>query len=72
MNGRSWRLIVVLVLLALALVFTLQNAASVEVRLLFWGVTLPRSALIFVVLAVGAVIGWFLRGFMRRSGGRAP
>lgn len=66
MQRRQIRLVIGAVLLSLVLVFALQNVAIVEVQFLFWSVRLPRSLLIFVVLAIGVVIGWFLKGAMRR------
>lgn len=62
------RLILSLVLLALVLIFALQNVADVEVQFLLWTLVLPRSLLVFVVLFIGLVAGWFLRGAMRRAG----
>jgi len=61
------RLIVTVILLVLVFVFALQNVEVVEVEFLFWGFALPRSLLIFTVLVVGAVAGWFLRGAIRVS-----
>lgn len=60
------RLIFLLVLLVLVFTFALQNVAIVEVQFLFWGFELPRSLLIFIVLAIGVAVGWFLRGAMSR------
>ncbi|MGD8340067.1 MAG: lipopolysaccharide assembly protein LapA domain-containing protein, partial [Gammaproteobacteria bacterium] len=56
------RLILTAVLVVLVVVFALQNAAVVEVKFLFWGLALPRSLLLLVVLLVGITAGWFLRG----------
>jgi uncharacterized integral membrane protein len=61
------RLIGLLVLLALVFVFALQNVVNVEVRFLFWSITLPRSLLIFTVLVVGVIVGWFLRAALRKG-----
>ena len=55
------RLVSSLVLAGLVVLFLLQNAADVEVRYLLWTVQLPRALLIFIVLAVGILIGWLLR-----------
>ncbi|MDH3695676.1 MAG: lipopolysaccharide assembly protein LapA domain-containing protein [Gammaproteobacteria bacterium] len=55
----------VLLLLALT-AFVLQNVAVVELRLLAWTVSLPRSAMVFIVLLVGVVLGWLWRGQTRR------
>ena len=56
------RLIASLVLIGLIVLFVVQNAALVQVQFLLWTVELSRALLIFVVLAVGIVIGWLIRG----------
>lgn len=61
----GYKVLITLVLLALVMVFALQNAAVVEIRLLFWEVALPRSLLIFMMLSIGAIIGWFAQSMFR-------
>jgi putative membrane protein len=55
-----------LVLIAVVVLFTLQNIQVVEVRLLFWKLSMSRVLLIFLLLAVGAVLGWLAHGAYRR------
>ena len=55
------------VLIILVMIFAVQNAAIVEIRLLFWEVAFPRSLLIFMMLLVGMVIGWVTRSVFRIS-----
>ena len=55
---RKMKFIVIAVLAVLVLVVALQNTANVETRLLFATVTMPRAILLFVMLAIGFVIGW--------------
>ena len=57
-----------LILGALVVIFTLQNADMVTVRFLAWTVTISRAVMLFVVLGAGLVIGWMARGMGR--GGR--
>jgi len=52
-------------LILLVMIFALQNAATVDIRLLFWDVAFPRSLLIFLMLLIGMVIGWSLRSVFR-------
>jgi len=52
-------------LVLLVMIFAVQNAATVDIRLLFWDVAFPRSLLIFMMLLIGVVIGWFLRSVFR-------
>ena len=52
------KLAVIAILAILVLVVALQNTANVETRILFATVTMPRAILLFVMLAIGFVIGW--------------
>jgi uncharacterized integral membrane protein len=52
-------------LILLVMIFAVQNAATVDIRLLFWDVAFPRSLLIFMMLLIGVLIGWFLRSVFR-------
>lgn len=63
------KLIVVLVLAGLAVVFIVQNVTVVEVKFLLWSVEMSRALLMFLLLAVGIVIGWFLHGHFKLSKG---
>ncbi len=61
----AYKTIITAALIILVMVFVAQNAAVVEVRLLFWKLALPRSVLIFTLLVIGFVIGWFSRSMFR-------
>jgi uncharacterized integral membrane protein len=54
--------------------FAVQNAADVDIKLLFWQITFPRSLLIFMMLMIGIIIGWFGRSLYRisRRAGHKP
>lgn len=52
-------------LILLVMIFAVQNAATVDIRLLFWDVAFPRSLLIFLMLMIGMIIGWSLRSVFR-------
>ncbi len=54
-----------LILGALVVIFTLQNADMVTVRFLMWTVTISRAVMLFVVLGAGLIIGWMARGTSR-------
>ncbi|MBW1926716.1 MAG: LapA family protein [Deltaproteobacteria bacterium] len=57
----NYKLIFNLVLVGLLVIFIIQNVAVVEIRFLFWKVSMSRSIMIFLVLAVGIITGWMLR-----------
>ena len=58
----NYKMIAILVLAGLVVVFVIQNVTIVEIKFLFWSVQMSRSLLIFILLAIGFVIGWFVHG----------
>jgi len=54
------KVIVVLVLLAISLIFILQNSKVVTIQLLFWTVSASRIILILGLLFIGFVVGFLL------------
>ncbi len=54
------KLIFVLILTGFAVLFILQNVAAVEIQFLFWSMQMSRALLMFLILTIGIVIGWFL------------
>ena len=51
--------------LCLLVEFVVQDAETVDVRSLFWGIAMPRDVLDFGVLLIGACCGWLLRATAR-------
>jgi lipopolysaccharide assembly protein A len=60
----NFKLALILVLSGIILIFVTQNVAAVEVTFLLWSVSLSRALLIFFALAIGILIGWFLRSYI--------
>lgn len=56
-------LILILILTGFAVLFIVQNVVVVEIRFLFWTLSMSRSLLIFFLLAVGIIIGWLLHSY---------
>ena len=44
-------------------IFILQNMTVVDVRFLFWHLSVSRAIMIFILLAIGIVIGWLLHSY---------
>ena len=61
----NYKVVFILVLAGLTVLFVIQNVAVVEIQFLFWSIQLSRSLLIFFLLAIGFLIGWFLHGYLR-------
>ncbi len=51
------KILVTILLLLLVIVFTLQNADPVPVQLWFWNIYISKALLIFLLLAVGVILG---------------
>ena len=49
-----------IVLIAVVLIFVLQNTQIVEFRFLVWAFPISRALMLFGTLAVGFVAGWLL------------
>lgn len=50
------------VIACFVLIFIFQNTAIVEIKFLLWSLTMSRSLLILIFVAVGIIIGWLLKG----------
>jgi len=57
------KLAVSLVLLLMVVAFIVQNTAVTELRFLFWTLAMSRSLMMFLLLGIGIVCGWFLHGY---------
>lgn len=62
------KMILGMALLLLVVIFTLQNTEVIAIRFLFWDLSLSRALMLFLVLAVGILIG-FLAGAGRSRPG---
>ena len=63
----NFKLVVALVLTIMALLFVLQNTIVVELRFLFWALSMSRALLFLLLLLLGAGVGWLLHGQLRNT-----
>lgn len=61
------KLIVILTLTGFVVLFIIQNVAIVEIQFLFWSMQMSRSLLMFLLLAIGIIIGWFMYGHLKHK-----
>jgi len=54
-------------LLVFVLIFIIQNAAVVDIKFLFWKISMSRSLMVFFVLGIGVVVGWIAASFLHRK-----
>ncbi|MFC1783236.1 LapA family protein [Planctomycetota bacterium] len=57
------RNVIIVLLVVLAVIVILQNTQTVETKLLFVTVTMPRALLLMVTFLVGLAVGFILSGF---------
>jgi uncharacterized integral membrane protein len=60
----NFKLILIIILTSLVVTFITQNVAVVEVSFLFWSVSMLRALLIFFLLVIGFILGWFLHSYL--------
>jgi len=60
----SLKLVTGILLMACVVLFAVQNATVVELRFLFWTVSLSRALLLIFALAAGFAGGWTLRAWI--------
>ncbi|MDH3672743.1 MAG: LapA family protein [Gammaproteobacteria bacterium] len=64
----NYKLILSLVLVGLVALFIVQNATVVDIRFMFWTISMSRALMIFFLLAIGVLIGWLLHSqFIHRK-----
>lgn len=54
------RNIIFICLIGLVIIFVLQNIQVVEVRFLFWTLSMSRALMLFGTLVIGLIGGWLL------------
>ena len=62
------KLVLILVLIALALIVMFQNKEAVSFQVLFWAIGISKILMILMILIVGFAIG-FVTAKMKKSGG---
>ncbi len=55
------KLIINLVLVGFAVLFIIQNAAVVEIKFMFWTLSMSRALFMFFMLAIGIITGWTMK-----------
>ncbi len=61
----NYKILLILILSGLTALFIIQNVAIVEIQFLFWATQMPRSLLIFLLLFIGFILGWFVHSYFR-------
>jgi uncharacterized integral membrane protein len=62
-----FRNVIFICLIGLVIIFVLQNTQVVEVRFLFWTLSMSRALILIATLAIGLIGGWLLTLPRRRK-----
>jgi uncharacterized integral membrane protein len=62
------RNIIFISLIALVLIFVVQNTQVVEFKFLVWTMSVSRALMLFGALAAGVIAGWILKSPKARPG----
>ncbi len=52
--------LIFIALMAIVLIFVVQNTQVVEFRFLIWTISMSRALMLFGTLAIGLIAGWLL------------
>jgi putative membrane protein len=62
-----FKIILSVILAGLALLFIIQNFAVINIRFLFWTLSISRSLLMFLLFLIGLILGWLLHSYSIHS-----
>jgi uncharacterized integral membrane protein len=61
----NFKLLLILVLAGFAVLFIIQNVSVVEIQFLIWSIQMSLSVLMFLLLAIGILMGWSLHSYLK-------
>ena len=59
----NYNLRISLILICLIVIFIIQIVAVVEINIFFWTIAMSRVLLMFILLAIGIIVGWLLNSY---------
>jgi uncharacterized integral membrane protein len=62
----NYKLIISLVIAGMAVLFIIQNVTVVDLKFLFWTLSMSRALLMSLILSTGIIIGWLLHSYFKR------
>ncbi|MFH2131627.1 MAG: LapA family protein [bacterium] len=63
----NYKLVLNIFLAGMAVLFIIQNVTVVELKFLFWTLSMSRALLLFLILSIGIILGWFLHSYFKRT-----
>ena len=62
----NFKLILTIAMAGMAVLFIIQNVTVVDMKFLFWTLSMSRALLLFLILSTGIILGWFLHSYFNR------
>ena len=62
----NFKLILSIVIAGMAVLFIIQNVTVVDMKFLFWTLSMSRALLMSLILSVGIILGWLLHSYFKR------
>jgi putative membrane protein len=62
----KYKLILGIAIAAMAVLFIIQNFTVVDLKFLFWTLSMSRALLISLILLIGIILGWLLNSYFKR------
>ncbi len=59
----NMKIILIIILMALAVIFFIQNFEVINIRFLFWTLSISGSLLMFLLFLIGFALGWILHNY---------
>ena len=63
----KYKLILSIVMVGMEVLFIIQNVTVVDMKFLFWTLSMSRALLMSLILSVGIILGWLLHSYFKRS-----
>jgi len=62
----NFKLILSIVMAGMAVLFIIQNVTVVDLKFLFWTLSMSRALFMFLILSTGIIMGWLLHNYFKR------
>ena len=62
----NFKVIFSIAMAGMAVLFIIQNVTVVDMKFLFWTLSMSRALLMSLILSIGIILGWLLRSYFKR------
>jgi uncharacterized integral membrane protein len=62
----NFKLILSIVMAGMAVLFIIQNVTVVDLKFLFWTLSMSNALLMPLILSTGIIMGWLLHSYFKR------